>query len=128
MKKEQFIKKAVEIIDNEISNNNFECMQLHNIYVSEICNDTDNEIFELDEEFFNMFFEGKAFNLVQRIKYGDVELNHNFIKFDGYGNLESLEYPSDYLELSENIAGAIYENPSLFEYINTNLDDLINEI
>jgi hypothetical protein len=127
MKKATFIKKAIEIIET-IKNDNFECMHLNNIYVSEICNDPDNEIFVLDKEFFNMFFEGQAFNLVQRIIYGDVNLNHEFIKFDGYGNLESLEYPSDYLELSQNIAEAIFDNPSYFEYINTDLDNLINKI
>jgi hypothetical protein len=127
MKKAKFIKKAIEIIEI-IKNDNFECMQLHNIYTCEICNDPDNQIFELDEEFFNMFFEGSTFNLVQRIKYGDVDLNHDFIKFDGYGNLESLQYPIGYLELSENIAEAIFDNPSYFEYINTDLDNLINQL
>jgi hypothetical protein len=59
----------------------------------------DNEIYINDEDFFITFFNEKnLWNLAQMISYGNYHTNENFVKFDGYGNLESFNYPADYIE------------------------------
>ena len=61
------------------------------------------EVYENDEEFFDMFFEGRPAEVARAIFYGDYNYNDEYIKFNGYGNLKTLsEY--DYEEmLEENI-------------------------
>lgn len=88
------------------------------------------EVYENDEEFFNMFFEGKPAEVARAIYYGDFNYNDEYIKFNGYGNLETLsEY--DYEELLEENIEEITEN--LIEYAefisidNEELDDLLSQ-
>ena len=88
------------------------------------------EVYENDEEFFNMFFEGKPAELARAIYYGDFNYNDEYIKFNGYGNLETFsEYEYEEL-LEENIEG-ITENLIVYaEYIsidNEELDDLLSQ-
>ena len=88
------------------------------------------DVYENDEEFFNMFFEGKPAELARAIYYGDFNYNDEYIKFNGYGNLESLsEY--EYEEMLEENIEEITEN--LIEYVghisidNEELDDLLSQ-
>ena len=86
------------------------------------------EVYENDEEFFNMFFEGKPAELARAIYYGDFNYNDEYIKFNGYGNLETFsEY--EYEELLEENIEEITENLIVYaEYIsidNEELDDLL---
>ena len=88
------------------------------------------EVYENDEEFFNMFFEGKPAELARAIYYGDFNYNDEYIKFNGYGNLETFsEY--DYKELLEENIEEITENLIEYaEYIsigNEELDDLLSQ-
>ena len=86
------------------------------------------DVYNNDEEFFNMFFEGKPAELARAIYYGDFNYNDEYIKFNGYGNLETFsEY--DYEELLEENIEEITENLIVYaEYIsidNEELDDLL---
>ena len=86
------------------------------------------EVYENDEEFFDMFFEGKPAELARAIYYGDFNYNDEYIKFNGYGNLETFsEY--DYEELLEENIEEITENLIEYaEYISIDseeLDDLL---
>ena len=88
------------------------------------------EVYENDEEFFNMFFEGKPAEVARAIYYGDFNYNDEYIKFTGYGNLETFsEY--DYEELLEENIEEITENLIEYaEYIsidNEELDDLLSQ-
>ena len=88
------------------------------------------EVYENDEEFFNMFFEGKPAELARAIYYGDFNYNDEYIKFNGYGNLETFsEY--DYEELLEENIEEITKNLIVYaEYIsidNEELDDLLSQ-
>ena len=88
------------------------------------------EVYENDEEFFNMFFEGKPAELARAIYYGDFNYNDEYIKFNGYGNLETFsEY--EYEELLEENIEEITENLIVYaEYIsmdNEELDDLLSQ-
>ena len=87
-------------------------------------------VYENDEEFFNMFFEGRPAVVARVIYYGDFNYNDEYIKFNGYGNLETLsEY--DYEELlKENVEEVIDCLIKYVEHIsidNEELDDLLSQ-
>ena len=72
------------------------------------------EVWENDEEFFNTFFADKPEELARAIYYGDFNYNDEYVKFNGYGNLESFsEYGYEKL-LKENIEEII---KCLIEYV-----------
>lgn len=48
------------------------------------------KVYENDEEFFDTFFPSSPYELVQKISYGSYNFNDEYVRFDGYGNLESL--------------------------------------
>ena len=88
------------------------------------------EVYNNDDEFFDMFFEGKPAELARAIYYGDFNYNDEYIKFNGYGNLKTLsEY--DYEELLKENIEEITENLIEYaEYIsigNEELDDLLSQ-
>ena len=55
------------------------------------CN-SDEEIFPFDESFFEDFFSGaKAIDVARAVFFGNIQSwNDEYIKFNGYGNLESM--------------------------------------
>ena len=74
----------------------------------------DDEIYTIED--LDMFVEGQdAYWLACRIYYGDFRPTADYFKFDGYGNLKSIEsYElSDYIEVEE-IAGYCVENNKAF--------------
>ena len=88
------------------------------------------DVYENDEEFFNTFFENNPMEAVRATYYGDYNFNDNYVKFNGYGNIESFsEYGYEEL-LKENIE-EITEN--LIEYVecisiyNEELADLLSQ-
>ena len=88
------------------------------------------DVYENDEEFFNTFFEGRPAEVARAIYYGDYNYNDEYVKFNGYGNIESFsEY--DYEELLKENIEEIIEN--LIEYVghisiyNEELDDLLSQ-
>ena len=48
------------------------------------------EIFHWDDYFFDIFFEGKPQEAARAASFGQLNWNHEYIKFNGYGNLESM--------------------------------------
>ena len=72
------------------------------------------DVYENDEEFFDMFFEGIPAELARAIYYGDFNYNDEYIKFNGYGNLETFSKYDYEEQLEENIE-EITEN--LIEYV-----------
>lgn len=89
-------------------------VQLNNEYCEAI-NGMDSNIYSNDNDFLEDYFNTKA-DLARAITYGDFRYMDNWVRFDGYGNLESFNYMSqDQLcELVEVIAEYICENPSEF--------------
>ena len=49
------------------------------------------EYYENDEEFFNMFFPNNPTEVVRSAYYGDYSYCDKYVKFNGYGNLESAD-------------------------------------
>ena len=88
------------------------------------------DVYNNDDEFFDMFFEGKPAGLARARDYGDFNYNDEYIKFNGYGNLETFS-KYDYEELLEENIEEITENLIEYaEYIsigNEELDDLLSQ-
>ena len=82
---------------------------IHNEYCQSM-NYCDNEIYTNDEDFFNTFFDGKVIDAVRAATYGDFNYSHEYVIFNGYGNLESFNYVDDRIDLKE-IAADILEHP-----------------
>lgn len=47
--------------------------------------------YENDEEFFNTFFYNDPKRLAMLISYGDYRYHDDYVRFNGYGNLESFD-------------------------------------
>ena len=74
------------------------------------------EVYENEDYVINELFSN-PYELLERCWYGCYNINHSLIKFNGYGNIESL---SDYdyeIELKENIDDIICELLKVFNKI-----------
>ena len=115
--------QIIELINNM---NDDQLVQLNNLYCEHACIN-DGEIFSNDEEFFSMFFPkaGDGLRVAQAVFYGDYNYSHNWVKFNGYGNLQSYSFinPDDLCELVETIAEFIEENPNDFSSL-IDIDEL----
>ena len=87
------------------------------------------EFWENDGDFFESFFENKL-DEVRATFYGDYIYNDDYVRFNGYGNLESFsEY--DMIEEIKDSINVIVEN--LIEYKDNicisdgNLEELLSE-
>ena len=87
------------------------------------------EFMENDGDFFESFFENKL-DAVRATFYGDYKFNDDYVRFNGYGNLESFsEY--DMIEEIKAYIEEIVEN--LIEYKDNicisdgNLEELLEE-
>ena len=97
-----------------------EKIAIYNEYCSEHGN-TDNMLYDFDEEFFEMAFENKGYMEVARATFfGNIESwSDGYIRFNAYGNLESLsEY--DAVEVAEDHVNEIYEYEDVWNY---NIED-----
>ena len=77
----------------------------------------DEELFAFDEEFFSIFFSS-TIDAVRAVYFGKIESwNDEYIKFNGYGNLESLcEYQA--AELADDYTEEIFEHEEIWmQYI-----------
>jgi hypothetical protein len=77
-------------------------ISLWNEYCSENKNGED-EIYSFDEEFFEIFFSEKPMEAARAASFGTVNWSDEYITFNGYGNLESIRNPMDYIEEAELI-------------------------
>lgn len=104
-----------QVIDVINSMDDAELITLNNEYCQEI-GDADSEIWGNDEDFLCTFFGNNPDALARAIFYGDYNYSHDYVKFNGYGNLETMNYfeVSDLVELVPTIAEYICENPRNF--------------
>lgn len=47
-------------------------------------------VYENDDEFFQIYFESKVMEAVRAVSYGDYNYMDEYVRFNGYGNIESL--------------------------------------
>jgi hypothetical protein len=83
----------------------------------------DEEVYDFDDEFFNVFFSNNPMEAARATCFGDVTWNHPYIRFDGYGNLQSMdEY--DVEELCDEYVSTIFERKEYWEdYIEDEEDE-----
>ena len=58
-------------------------------------------VYENDDEFFQIFFESKVMEAVRAVSYGDYNYMEEFVRFNGYGNIESLSEREWHQELED---------------------------
>jgi hypothetical protein len=87
------------------------------------------DVHENDEEFFNSYFEGRPAEAVRATFYGDYRYADDYVRFNGYGNLESL---TDYQleeEMKSYIDDIILEliNKRQYLSLDPDIEDLLDE-
>ena len=86
-------------------------------------------VYENDEEFFEMFFEGThPMELVRMTYYGDYKFTDQYVRFNGYGNLESLnnfEYKEELKDNIEEILDELMENYNNI-YLPAEIEEIFN--
>lgn len=59
--------------------------------------------YDNDDEFFEVFFERRPAEVAKAIHFGDFNYNDDYIRFNGYGNLETLTERQLVQEMRDNI-------------------------
>jgi hypothetical protein len=113
MLKETIQNNLEAIIDYLNSLDNDSLITIHNQYCH-VEKYYDDEIFINDEEFFNTFFHNAADEAVRATFYGDYNYSHDYVKFNGYGNLESFNDASEFLYLKD-IAKSILKSSDEYD-------------
>lgn len=90
-----------------------ELLTIHNEYCQQ-ANYTDDEVFYNDNEFFEMYFADKVLDAIRAVCYGEYEYTDEYVKFNGYGNIESSNYLDDLIDIDE-LAQYVLENPYDFD-------------
>lgn len=104
--KVEAIKNIIEDMDDS------DAVALHNEYCYEI-NNYDDEIIEMER--FDEICEGMTpSDIANHIFYGDFNPNHEYFHYDGYGNFESTDYPTDWIYPGD-IAREVVDREKSFE-------------
>ena len=89
------------------------------------------EYYENDEEFFNTFFYNNPTEAVRSAYYGDYNYCDNYVRFNGYGNLESFndyDLEKEYKEYIDDIIKSFLEHYQQISICDDELIKLIEEI
>lgn len=120
----------IELILSEINDmNENDLVQLNNSYCDSI-NAPDSIIYSNDEEFFEML-NWSGLRVAQATFYGDYNYSHDWVTFDGYGNLQSYAtITKDLLvDLPKTMAEYIAENYEDFsDLFSSDVDQLIYDL
>ena len=104
--KVEAIKNIIEDMDDS------DAVALHNEYCYET-NNYDDEIIEMER--FDEICEGMTpSDIANHIFYGDFNPNHEYFHYDGYGNFESTNYPTDWIYPGD-IAREVVDREKSFE-------------
>ena len=87
--KVEAIRSIIEDMDDS------DAIALHNEYCYET-NNYDDEIIEM-ERFDEICEVMTPSDIARSIFYGDFNPNHSYFHYDGYGNFESTNYPTDWI-------------------------------
>lgn len=118
--KVETIKNIIEDMDDS------DAVALHNEY----CYETDNyddEIIEMER--FDEICEGMTpSDIARSIVYGDFNPNHDYFHFNGYGNFESTDCPTDWIypgDIAREVVDCekSFENDEIQEEIDSWSDD-----
>ena len=104
--KVEAIKNIIEDMDDS------DAVALHNEYCYET-NNYDDEIIEMER--FDEICEGMTpIEIANHIFYGDFNPNHEYFHYNGYGNFESTNYPTDWIYPGD-IAREVVDRECSFE-------------
>ena len=111
--------KTVQNIIDQIENlTSSELVALNNLYCQS-CNMYDSEVYANDEEFFQVFYPnaGDGLKVAQAVTFGNYNYNDDWVRFNGYGNLETIYDFSteDLVDLVSVIAEYVLEHTEEFE-------------
>lgn len=108
MKQEEILSLILEMDSDQI-------LELNNLFC-ENANYPDDYIYINDEDFFETW-GASGYEVARSTFYGDYNFSHDYVKFNGYGNLESMCYLDEdsFPDSAENIAKYISENFEDFE-------------
>ena len=84
------------------------------------------DFWENDEEFFNTFFDNPM-EAIRATYYGDYNYNDDYVKFNGYGNIDSYSEYERIEEIKDNIDDIVENLVECYYniYINEELENLI---
>ena len=87
------------------------------------------DFWENDEEFFNTFFDNPM-EAIRATYYGDYNYNDDYVKFNGYGNIDSYSEYERIEEIKDNIDDIVENLVEYYYniYINEELENLILEL
>lgn len=117
--------EAVELIADELNMmNEARLIEIHSEYC-DLANYPDDKIFMNDEEFFEIYFSD-TMEAVRAVCFGEYDYNHEFVKFDGYANLESSNHAQELLDVDE-LAQYIFDNSEQFSNLPFELEEVEEE-
>ena len=87
------------------------------------------DFWENDEEFFNTFFDNPM-EAIRATYYGNYNYNDDYVKFNGYGNVDSYSEYEKNEEIKDNIDDIVENLVECYYniYINEELENLILEL
>lgn len=108
----EYVKKNTEAIQEFLKTEalTYDLMEMWNTKCQK--EQSSDQVYENSEDFFEMFFP-KSVDAVRAAKYGEYEFTHDFVKIDGYGNLQSFNDITDFVDIEE-LADHILENEELY--------------
>jgi hypothetical protein len=115
MNREKFIKAIIEEIN---CFDNDQMVQLNNEYCDQQ-NSPDDQIYSNDANFFADVYGGDVMEAVRAVSYGDYNYTHDWVKFNGYGNLESMNVidEDDLCESIDTIAEEVADNFHNYDHL-----------
>ena len=115
MNREKFIKAIIEEIN---CFDNDQMVQLNNEYCDQQ-NYPDDQIYSNDANFFADVYGGDVMEAVRAVSYGEYNYTHDYVKFNGYGNLESMNVidEDDLCESIDTIAEEVADNFHNYDHL-----------
>lgn len=115
MNREKFIKAIIEEIN---CFDNDQMVQLNNEYCDQQ-NYPDDQIYSNDANFFADVYGGDVMEAVRAVSYGEYNYTHDYVKLNGYGNLESMNVidEDDLCESIDTIAEEVADNFHNYDHL-----------
>ena len=110
-----------EVLEMLRDMNDSDLVAVHNEYCDKVSY-YDDRIYDM-HEINDLLYGRSPLEIITDAR--DVDVNDSYIRYDGYGNLESTDYPQDWMDLDE-IADYIAENDEALR--NDDIRDLLDEI
>lgn len=119
---------CADIKENILNLSYYEIMAIHNQYC-ELVSYHDDIIFENDAYIINELFS-EPFEAIRSMYYGDYSPNHEFFKFNGYGNLQSIaDYNLlDYVDIKGIVQNIIEDPYNYMDIVNFLTSEYIESI